>query len=244
MLSKPMSSPHQGVLQRHPRYGCFIVQYGRLICVAFAIAWAFSPAATGATLLEQSFSIADQTGTYGSPFCFIAPPKTFAGIDARRILNYSASGLPPGIALNPGTLTLSGTPKLAGTYAVQIVATEKGTSASRRAIASFKFTVNKAPLTITADNKIKAYGGTFPLLTATYEGFIDGDTSASLATPGAFSTTATPASPVGVYPITINGTMDANYSIKFVPGTLRVTPSNLRFASQNENEVSRAALTH
>ena len=43
-------------------------------------------------------------------------------------------------------------------------------------------TVNKAGLTITADDQGMTYGGTLPALTATYTGLVNGDTPASLTT--------------------------------------------------------------
>ena len=43
-------------------------------------------------------------------------------------------------------------------------------------------TVTPAPLTITADNQTKVYGAALPTLTASYIGFVNGDTSASLTT--------------------------------------------------------------
>ena len=43
-------------------------------------------------------------------------------------------------------------------------------------------TVTPAGLTITADNQTKVYGAVLPALTASYSGFVNGDTSASLTT--------------------------------------------------------------
>ncbi|WP_174238705.1 MBG-2 domain-containing protein, partial [Pedobacter sp. L105] len=42
--------------------------------------------------------------------------------------------------------------------------------------------ITSAPLTITADNQTKAYGAAVPTLTASYSGFVNGDTQASLTT--------------------------------------------------------------
>ena len=52
-------------------------------------------------------------------------------------------------------------------------------------------TVTPAPLTITANNQTKAYGAAVPALTASYTGFVNGDTSASLTTQPTLTTTAT-----------------------------------------------------
>ena len=57
-------------------------------------------------------------------------------------------------------------------------------------------TVTAAPLTITADNQTKVYGAALPTLTASYSGFVNGDTSASLTTQPTLTTTATASSHV------------------------------------------------
>ena len=86
-------------------------------------------------------------------------------------------------------------------------------------------TIGRAPLTITADNKEKPAGTANPVLTASYSGFVNGETAAVLGTPVALATTATTASVVGTYPITASGATAANYQISFVGGTLTVKPS-------------------
>jgi hypothetical protein len=83
--------------------------------------------------------------------------------------------------------------------------------------------VAKAPLTIRAANKVKLLGTDNPPLTATYSGFVNAETSASLDTPVVLSTTATKDSPLGTYPIIVSGASDPNYAITFVNGTLTVT---------------------
>ena len=83
--------------------------------------------------------------------------------------------------------------------------------------------VAQASLTITADNQSMPYGGPLPTLTASYSGFVNGDTAASLTTAPTLSTTATTTSPAGGYPITASGAVDPNYNITYVPGTLTVT---------------------
>src|SRR5207245_1614025 len=91
--------------------------------------------------------------------------------------------------------------------------------------------------TITADDKTKVYGAALPVLTASYSGFVNGDTSASLSTPVSLSTTATANSPVGKYDILASGATDANYSITFVKGSLEVTPAALTVTTDNKSKV-------
>ena len=88
-------------------------------------------------------------------------------------------------------------------------------------------TVNRAALTITADNKSKTYGAANPLLTVTYSGFVNGDIAAVLDTPVSLSTTAVSGSPVGSYPIAAAGATDANYTISHLAGTLVVASGPL-----------------
>jgi hypothetical protein len=83
--------------------------------------------------------------------------------------------------------------------------------------------VSPAPLTITANSLTKVQGASLPPLTASYAGFANGDTSASLTTQPILSTTATSNSVAGTYPITVSGAVDANYTISYVNGTLTVT---------------------
>ncbi len=84
-------------------------------------------------------------------------------------------------------------------------------------------TVTPAPLTITANNLTRLYDQVNPPLTASYGGFVNGDTSANLTTAPTLSTTATTSSAVGSYPITATGAVDPNYTISYVAGTLTVS---------------------
>jgi hypothetical protein len=73
------------------------------------------------------------------------------------------------------------------------------------------------------------YGGGLPILTASYSGFVNGDTSGSaLSGSAALSCAATPASVPGAYTIfCTQGTLAAsNYNFTFLNGTLTVLSSN------------------
>jgi hypothetical protein len=84
--------------------------------------------------------------------------------------------------------------------------------------------VNPAPLTVSADNQSRPYGATNPVLTASYSGFVNNESSSVLGGSPQLSTTADVSSPVGAYPITISqGTLsDSNYAFSFTNGTLTV----------------------
>ena len=56
-------------------------------------------------------------------------------------------------------------------------------------------TVDAAGLTITANNQTMVYGSELPVLTASYSGFVNGDSSASLTTQPTLTTSATASQP-------------------------------------------------
>jgi hypothetical protein len=92
---------------------------------------------------------------------------------------------------------------------------------------SQSITVNPAQLTVTANSTSRAVGAANPTFTASYSGFVNGDTSAVLGGAPSLTTTATTSSVAGTYPITAAvGTLTAaNYTFVFVNGTLSVVAS-------------------
>ena len=82
--------------------------------------------------------------------------------------------------------------------------------------------VAPAPLTVRTNDAGKVYGAPVPALTASFNGFVAGDTPASLGGALAFATAVTSASPVGDYAVTPAGLTSPNYAITFVAGTLSV----------------------
>lgn len=96
--------------------------------------------------------------------------------------------------------------------------------------------VTATALTVTADNKTKTYGQANPTFTASYSGFANGDTAASLDGTLSFSTPATTSSGVGTYPIDPSGISSSNYVISFVNGTLNVTAASLTVAADNKTK--------
>jgi hypothetical protein len=97
------------------------------------------------------------------------------------------------------------------------------------------FTVNKAVLTVTANAASMTYGGTLPMLTASYSGFVNGDGQGVLSGSPSLTTTATSGSPVGPYPImAAQGTLSAaNYTFTFVNGTLTINQAVLTVTANN-----------
>ena len=83
-------------------------------------------------------------------------------------------------------------------------------------------TVNKAPLTVKADDKTITYGDDLPKFTASYSGFVNGETSAVLSGVLGFTCDYAKGSPVGTYDVKPQGLTSENYEITYVKGLLTV----------------------
>ncbi len=120
-----------------------------------------------------------------------------------------------------------------GSYTI----TASGGTASNYTISRVNgtLTVNRAPLTITANDVSRSYGAANPTLTASYAGLVNGDTSA-VVSGLSLTTTATSGSSIGDYTITALGGTASNYAISDVNGTLTVTRAPLTITA---NDVSR-----
>jgi PKD repeat protein len=89
------------------------------------------------------------------------------------------------------------------------------------------FTVAKAALTITAQDKTITLHDAVPRLPVAYHGLVDGDTAAVVhglvcAAQDGSGRTVTATSPVGSYAITCSGAAADDYAISYQPGVLRV----------------------
>ena len=126
-----------------------------------------------------------------------------------------------------GTSTIS----MASTYYVGLVACSGDISSDTTETSMFDnvgFIIPSEPmLTVTATSPTITYGQPLPAYTATYSGFVNGDTASVLI--GSPSLMTVPAIPTaaGSYPITVAaGTLSvANYGLRFVNGTLSIQPA-------------------
>jgi hypothetical protein len=157
-------------------------------------------------------------GTYGTAYSqtIVAAPSGEFGFAV------TAGTLPPGLSLLLGGV-LIGTPTAAGSFSFTLTATDlAGFTASQ----AYTLVINQATLTITpAAGQSMLYGAAVvPTLSYTASGFVNGD-PASLLT-GLLGTTATSASPVGIYDFT-TGSLSAglNYTVVLAanPPTFAVT---------------------
>ena len=137
---------------------------------------------------------------------------------------YDGTAKPVTATTTPSGLTVSLTyngsanaPTNAGSYTVIGTIND----ANYQGSATNTLVINKATLTVTADNKNKICGQPNPPLTASYNGFVGGANASVLSSPVVLNTTATTTSGAGRYPITVGGAAAANYTIQYVDGTLQ-----------------------
>jgi hypothetical protein len=194
--------------------------------------------ASGATSPNYTISYVNGVLTVTRAALTITPEnKTKVYGQANPPLTASYTGLVNGdtatsLSTPPTLSTPATTASGVGTYAI----TASGAAAANYAISyvAGTLTVTRAALTVTADNQTKVYGQANPPLTASYSGFVNGDTAANLTSPATLSTTATTASPTGGYPITVSGATSPNYTLTFVNGTLAVTKAPLLIRADDQ----------
>jgi hypothetical protein len=135
-------------------------------------------------------------------------------------------------ASTPGSLSYtpaSGAVLHAGAQTLHVDFTPTDTADYNTASKDVTLLVSKSALTVTAQDKTRAYGDANPPLTYLMTGFVNGDTQSG-ATTGqpSLSTAATTSSAVGTYAITASaGTLaSSDYSFSLAGGTLTVTKAD------------------
>lgn len=98
-------------------------------------------------------------------------------------------------------------------------------------------TVNKATLTVTADNNVRTYGDANPALTVSYSGFKNGETDFVLNTGATAVTLADNFSNAGSHAITASGAVDDNYQFNYVNGALTINKAVLTATANNESRI-------
>jgi YVTN family beta-propeller protein len=173
-----------------------------------------------------------------------APPATVSWNNPAAITYGTAlgSGQLNATANVPGTFAYTppaGTILNAGNaQTLSVTFTPQDLSSHTPATVTVSLNVLRAPLTITAQNKNKIYGAAVPALTASYSGFVNGDTTTSLDSPVTLSTAANAASNVGSYSIVASGAADANYTVNYVSGSLNVTPAALTIRADDKSKIA------
>ena len=101
------------------------------------------------------------------------------------------------------------------------------------------FTVEKATLTVTADNQQKVYGSDNPVLTFACDGFVLSDDESVLDTKPVASTDIDLTSTAGLYSsaITLADGADNNYQFIYVPGDFNITQAMLTVTADAKSKV-------
>ena len=84
------------------------------------------------------------------------------------------------------------------------------------------FTINKAPLTVTAQSYTITQGDPLPAFECSYNGFVNSETASMLTTQPTISCSATSSSAPGAYDIVVSGGSATNYAFTYVNGTLTI----------------------
>ncbi|MFN0256641.1 MBG domain-containing protein [Pedobacter ureilyticus] len=168
-----------------------------------------------------------------------AAAKTKVYGEADPALTYSSSGLVGTDAIT-GTLSRA-TGENVGTYAINQNTLSAGGNYSI-SYTGANLAINKAVLTVRANNAVMCQGNTLPTLGISYSGFKFTDSEASLGTRPTVTTTATRNSPAGTYTLVPNGAVSNNYSFIYVNGQLTINALPVvSIASSNGLSVSKGA---
>ncbi len=188
------------------------------------------------TTVSSSFN----PSTYGQSISFTATVTANSGTptgSVQFVVDGTNFGSP--VTLVSGSATSSSTATLlAGTHTVTASYSPTGSYQASSGTLTGGQVVNKAVLTVSANNAGMTYGGIVPTLTYSMTGFVGSDNQGNSTTgQPSLGTTATSLSPVGAYTITIaQGTLAAvNYTFQFVNGTLTIGPALLTVTADNKN---------
>src|SRR5207237_132649 len=163
-----------------------------------------------------------------APLTVTTDPKSRLYGDANPSLGGSIAGLKNSDNITASFSTTATPASAVGTYPITASLSDPGSKLGNYSVTNngALLTVTKAPLSVIVDNKSKVYGDANPTLTGTLTGVKNGDNITA-----SYSTTATPSSPVGSYPITATlnepGSKLGNYTVTNTAGALSVTPAPL-----------------
>jgi hypothetical protein len=97
--------------------------------------------------------------------------------------------------------------------------------------------VNKAPMGIAALNFTKIYGDPNPDFKFAYHDFVNGDDENDIDVPPQTLCSATLASTVGSYPISVSGGIDKNYYFIYYEGELTISKATLKVIAENKSKI-------
>ena len=218
-----------GTSQNATNTGSYPIVPGGLTATNYAISF------TNGTLTILSASL---TVTAGSTNKIYGQNRIFTGTE------FTAAGLTNGDSVISVTLTSGGATNSAtvGSYSINTTnAVGNGLSNYTVSYVSGTLAVSPAVLGASADPKSRGYGITNPVFTASFTGFVNGQSLTNSDVVGAplLNTTAGTNSPPSTYVITNRlGSLTAtNYTFSLTNGTLTVNPAALVITANNTNKV-------
>ncbi len=138
----------------------------------------------------------------------------------------------------PDLSTVADTNSPVGTYDITNLVGNLASTNYNFSLTNGTLTVAAAAITVAADNQSRGYGAANPTPTASYSGFVNGDTAAVIGGAPELNVSADTNSPVGTYIIsTTAGSLSAtNYAFTLVNGSLDVTQVNLTVTANAANK--------
>jgi uncharacterized repeat protein (TIGR01451 family) len=179
--------------------------------------------------------------TYGQSITITATVSSDGGTPTGSI-QFQVDGVDFGnpVPLTNGSASVTTSSLAAGLHDITAGYTSDNTAFASSGVDPLSESVLPAPLTISADDETMTYGGAVPTLTASYAGFVNGDTPAGLTTLPTLTTTASSRSSEGDYLIGVDGAADPNYTIRYVTGTLTVAQATTHIQTADELYVGAA----
>jgi len=186
---------------------------------------------------------------------FTAGNKAYDGDSSATVLTRTLNGVLAGdtanVGLDGGAATFADANKGTGKTVTLTGATLLGSASGNynlTAVNTATADIMPVSLVVSADNQSRGYGLNNPALTASYSGFVGGESLATSGVTGdpALNTAANTISPAGSYPITVAmGSLSAaNYSFSFVEGTLTIAPpGSITMSTVARLENSHARIT-
>ena len=181
------------------------------------------------------------TGTKNANFTINPKNASNLSISDIAAVTYNGSEQTPTVTVKDGSTTLTNGTHYTVSYSNNINAgtatvtiTGQGNYTGTK---SANFTINKAPLTITANSYNINQGDVLPSFAVSYSGFKNSETSSVLTTQPTISCSATSGSAPGIYDITVSGAAAQNYSFNYVNGTLTIEANNIQFADNTVKSI-------
>jgi len=171
--------------------------------------------------------------------------KTYGSTYSLGTTAFTTSGLQNSDSVASATLTSTGaaaTATIAGSPYAIVPSAASGSGLSNYSITydNGALTVNTAPLTVTASDQSKTYGGTYSLGTTAFttSGLLNSDsvTGATLTSTGAAATASVAGGPYAIVPSAASGSGLSNYTITYDNGSLAINTAPLTITASNESK--------